>query len=81
MTRRTFFATSFSVSPITFWNRPSASSSSVDTASLCRSRLFGLITISGRRNGRSICRRSRWKICAGVVGTQTCMLCSAQSCR
>ena len=41
----------------------------------------GVITISGLRNGRSICRRSRWKICAGVDGTQTCMLCSAQSCR
>ena len=30
---------------------------------------------------RSICRRSMWNICAGVVGTQTCMLSSAHSCR
>ena len=69
-------ASSLSVSPITVWNSPLASSSSDDTASLCRSRLFGLITISGLRYGRSICRRSMWKICAGVDGTQTCMLCS-----
>ena len=49
MHARTFFASIFSISPITVWNLPSASSSSVDTASLCRSRLFGLITISGLR--------------------------------
>ena len=32
-------------------------------------------------NGRSICRRSRWKICEAFDGTQTCMLWSAQSWR
>jgi hypothetical protein len=36
-----------------------ARSSSDETASLCRSRLFGLITISGRRQWRSICRRKQ----------------------
>src|SRR6266513_1146785 len=42
---------------------------------------FGVITTSGFLNGRSIWRLTRWKICAAVVGTQTCMLCSAHSCR
>ena len=51
-----------------------ASSSSDDTASLWRSSDFGVITISGLRTARSICRRSMWNICAGVVGTHTCML-------
>ena len=39
------------------------------------------MTMSGLRSGRSICRRSMWNICAGVEGTHTCMLYSAQSCR
>jgi hypothetical protein len=39
---------------------------------LWRSSDFGVMTISGLRCLRSIWRRSRWKICAGVVGTQTC---------
>ena len=52
-----------------------------EDASFLRSSDFGVITMSGLRNGRSIWRRSRWKICAALVGTQTCMLCSAQSWR
>ena len=32
-----------------------------DTAILCRSNDFGVITISGLRNERAIWRRSRWK--------------------
>ena len=42
-------------------------------------KLFGVSTTSGLRAWRSICRRSMWNICAGVDGTTTCMLCSAQS--
>jgi hypothetical protein len=34
---------------------------------------------SGLRQARSICRRSMWNICAGVVGTHTCMLSSAHN--
>ena len=37
--------------------------------------------MSGFRSGRSICRRNMWNICAGVEGTHTWMLYSAQSCR
>ena len=33
-----------------------------------RSRLFGVMTISGRSMPGRTCRRSRWKYCAGVVG-------------
>ena len=36
---------------------------------------------SGFLKLRSIWRRNRWKICAGVDGTQTWMLCSAHNCR
>ena len=61
-------------SQITVWNLLPANSSSGDTDSLCRSRLFGVKMTSGLRKGRIICRRSRWNICAGVAGTQTCML-------
>ena len=35
------------------------------------------MTISGLRHLRTICRRSRWNNCAGVVGLHTCMLSSA----
>ncbi len=59
---------------------PSVSSSSDETRG-CRSRLLGVMTTSGLRHGRSTCRRSRWKYCAGVVGLTTCMLSSAQHCR
>ena len=51
----------------------------VDTLSLWRSIDLGVITTSGLRKGRSICRRSMWNICAGVEGTQTLMFSSAQS--
>src|SRR3569832_946573 len=34
--------------------------------------------MSGLRYLRSAWRRSMWNICAGVVGTQTCMLSPAQ---
>lgn len=44
-------------------------------------RLFGVSTINGLRYWRIICRRSIWNIYAGVDGTQTYILCSAQSCR
>ena len=80
-TRSTLFAGRSSTSSMTSWKLPCVRSSSADTDSLCRSRLFGVMTISGLRNVRSICRRSMWNICAGVDGTQTCMLFSAQSCR
>ena len=33
----------------------------LDTAALCRSSDFGVKITSGFLNGRSICRRSRWK--------------------
>ena len=36
---------------------------------------------SGFRLGRTICRRSRWNICAGSVGTQTWMLSCAHNWR
>ncbi len=49
-----------------------------ETESLCRSRLFGVMTISGFRSARSICRRSMWNICAGVEGTQTWWFISAR---
>ena len=51
-----------------------------EVASFGRSSYFGVMMISGLRE-RSICRRSRWNICAEFDGTTTCMLCSAQSCR
>jgi hypothetical protein len=79
-TRRTFFEVAF-VSGIRRWNSPFASSSSVDTASLWRSRDFGVITTSGLRVPMRICRRIMWKSCAGVVGAQTIMFSSAHSCR
>ena len=65
---------------------PVVKSWSVDTAFGCRSRLFGVKTISGLRMPRRsrppyIWRRSRWKYCAGVVQLHTCMLFSAQSVR
>ena len=57
-------------------------SCSVETAFGCRSRLFGVKMTSGLRMPRRslppyICRRSRWKYCAGVVQLHTCMLFSA----
>ena len=55
--------------------------SETDTDSLCRSRLLGLMSISGLRSGRTICRRRAWNICAGVDGTHTWILYSAHSCR
>ena len=69
------------VSGITVWNAPLASSWIDDAASFLRSSDFGVMTMSGLLNGRSIWRRSRWKICAALLGTQTWMLCSAHSCR
>ena len=50
---------------------PGARASRSLTASRCRSRLFGLMTTSGLRYGRTIWRLRRWKIRAGVVKTQT----------
>lgn len=38
------------------------------------SRVFGPATMRGLRKLRIICRRSRWKYCAGVVGLTTPML-------
>src|SRR5260364_214416 len=67
--RLTFFGwTAVSVSPITVWNAASASSLNWLTASLWRNRDFGVKTTRGFRSRRIICRRSRWNICAGVVG-------------
>ena len=79
--RFTPFSSTVVVSGITVWKEPLASSWIDEAASFLRSSDFGVITTSGLRNGRSIWRRSRWKICAALLGTQTCMLCSAQSCR
>ena len=79
--RFTPFSSTVVVSGITVWNAPFASSFIDEDASFLRSSDFGVMTISGFLNGRSIWRRSRWKTCAAVVGTHTCMLCSAQSCR
>ena len=64
-------------SGMTRWNEPSASSSSVLTASGCRRSDFGVKTMSGLRHGRLTCRRSTWKSCAGVDRLQTWMLSSA----
>ena len=41
----------------------------------------GVMITNGLRNSRIIWRRSRWKICAAVVGCAICMLLSAASCR
>jgi len=68
-------------SGMTRWNWPFSRSSSDDTASLWRSSDFGVITTNGLRQWRNIWRRSMWNICAGVVGTHTCMLSSAHNCR
>jgi hypothetical protein len=57
----TFFEVAF-VSGIRRWNSPFASSSSVETASLWRSRDFGVITTSGLRVRMRICRRIMWNI-------------------
>ncbi|MNS78540.1 hypothetical protein D3C72_1121570 [compost metagenome] len=81
MTRLTLLAFSSSWSAMTVSKWPLARSDSGDTASLLRSSDFGVMITSGLRNRRIIWRRSRWKICAGVVGCTTCMLWSAQSCR
>ena len=82
MTRFTFFASiAGSRSGITVWNSPFASSDRSDAASLARSSDFGVMITSGLRNSRIIWRRSRWKICAAVVGCAICMLLSAASCR
>ncbi len=80
--RLTFLASiASSSSPMTVWNSPLASSDSGDIASLFRSSDLGVMMTSGLRNSRIICRRSRWKICAAVVGSTICMLWSAHSCR
>jgi hypothetical protein len=50
------------------WNFPEVNADSGALASSRRSRLFGVITTSGFRHGRMACRRSRWKICALLVG-------------
>ena len=53
----------------------------MDEASGRRSRLFGVITISGRGFDTSAWRRSRWKYWAGVVQFATRMLPSAAAWR
>ena len=51
-----------SISPSTGWKAfPRPLSASRDTASLCRSSDFGVITTSGLRKLRLSCRRSAWK--------------------
>jgi hypothetical protein len=42
------------------WLSPTKSASG-DTAALCRSSDLGVISTSGLRNGRIICRRRMWK--------------------
>ncbi len=59
---------------MTGWKPPVARSSKLETDSLWRSMLLGLKMMSGLRKVRIICRRSMWNICAGVDGTQICML-------
>ena len=81
MTRDTRLASLAKLSGIISWNEPVARSCIVEVESLWRSIDFGVITTSGLRTLRTICRRSMWNICAGVVGVQTCMLFAAQSCR
>src|SRR5256885_16902119 len=66
---------------MTGWKVPVVKSCTDDTHSLCRSSDFGVNTTSGFFFGDSACRRSRWKWLAGVVGTATRMLSSAQICR
>src|SRR3546814_7202786 len=78
-TRLTFFALPAVLSEITVWKPPSASSASEDTASLWRSSDLGLITTRGLRVLRFVCMPRKWNICAGVVGTHTCMLSRARS--
>ena len=65
-------------SSITGWNRPPASSSSVEDACFSRSSPFGVITTSGRAAASSACRRSRWKYCAAVVQFATRMFSCAR---
>ncbi len=76
-----FFTTSAFCSGITVWKPPLVNSDSGEVASLWRSRLLGVNTTSGLRKGRSIWRRSTWKIWPAVVGCTTCMLVSAANCR
>ena len=60
---------------MTRWNVPVAKSESGENELLNND--FGVMTISGLRHFRRTCLRSRWKICAGVVGLTTWMLSSA----
>ena len=46
---------------MTWWKALSVSSSGEETASGCRSRLLGVIRISGFFTSRLTCRRSAWK--------------------
>ena len=66
--RFTSFASSDSTSGITVWKAPFANSWICDDASFLRSSDLGVMTMSGLRNGRNICRRSIWNICAAVLG-------------
>ena len=65
---------------MTVWNVPLVNSAIGEVASLFRSSDLGVMITSGLRRLRIICRRSRWKIWLAVVGWQTCMLVSADSC-
>ena len=81
-TRFTFFAASFSTSGITVWNAPLARSASGEAASFLRSRLLGVITMSGFLNrAHHLAAEHVEDLRRRCDGTQTCMLCSAQSCR
>ena len=65
---------------------PAANSSMCETALRCRKQALRREDDQGLAQPRRsappcICRRSRWKYCAGVVQLHTCMLSSAQSCR
>ena len=72
---------SASESAITFSKDFVASSSRLEIACGCRSKLLGVITTSGLRILRMTCRRSAWNSCAGVVRFITMMLSSAASVR
>ncbi len=67
--------------PAPAWKRPSARCSRRLVAWGRRSRLFGVMTTSGRCLAIRAWRRSRWKYWAGVVGLATRMLPSAASWR
>ena len=56
---------------MTVWNCPCVNSAIGLCALGSRNMLFGVITTSGLRKLRFICRRNTWNICAVVEGYTT----------